>query len=95
MRKEVMKMVTGLSVYEKYELSAKLLEEQKFIYGTLENVRHRTDEYCQGMLLAKESHKLNDLVIKQLVSIKGLADDAKGLITDVKQRWKWRLFGIK
>jgi len=77
MRREVLEMLSTMTVYEKYELSAKLMHQQQNIYSELENVRHRTDQYCQGMLMAKVSHGLNDLVVKQLETVKALTDDAK------------------
>ena len=76
MRKEVSDILDSMTVYEKFELISTLIEEQKCVYGELENVRHRADQYCQGMILAKDSHGLNSLVVDQLEAIKSLADEA-------------------
>lgn len=77
MRKEVKAMLNNMTVYEKFELSSYILEERKHIYGELENFRHRTDQYNQGMLLAKESHGLNDLVVNQLETLNELSSNCK------------------
>lgn len=73
MRKEVREMLNSMTVYEKFELSSYILEEQKCIYSELENFRHRVNQYNQGMLLARENHDLNDLVVKQLETINELS----------------------
>ena len=77
MRKEVKETLSNMTVYEKFELFSYILEEQKQIYAELENFRHRTDQYNQGMLLAKESHGLNSLVVNQLETINELSSNCK------------------
>ena len=77
MRKEIEAVISSMTVYEKFELSLRLLQEHKNVYDELENVRHRADQYCQGMLLAKDNHGLNELVVDQLEKVKRLTDNAK------------------
>ncbi len=79
MKIETRTLLLSLSTAEKIEVVQALMVDINHVCEELDNVRRRSREYCQGMLMNRAEHGLKCRVVSQLETIVGLAEDVKEL----------------